>query len=166
MDSRGRGAAGPIGATIVDRADAGGAGERTLADVVLDRLAGGGARLTRPRRMVVEVLAHTDRPLSVPEIVAACAVPQSTIYRVLLDLEGRRLVDRIPGADELGRYELSAELAGRHHHLMCSECGLVVDIELSADLEARVAESARQADPTVEMVIERLDLIGRCVSCP
>jgi Fe2+ or Zn2+ uptake regulation protein len=132
------------------------------------RLATAGQRYTRTRRRLVEILARAGAPLSLPDIVRGRKdLPQSSAYRNLAELDSAGLIHRVVAEDGSGRYELSEELTGHHHHLMCSNCGRVEDLHLPATFERRLegtldhlARSARFAS-----VRHRLDLIGLCRDC-
>jgi len=132
------------------------------------RLATAGQRYTRTRRRLVEIIARAEMPLSLPDIVRGRKdLPQSSAYRNLAELASAGLIRRVVAEDGTGRYELSEELTGHHHHLLCSNCGRVEDLHLPAPLERRLegtldrlARSARFAS-----VRHRLDLIGLCRDC-
>jgi len=74
---------------------------------------------------------------------------------------------RVPGTDDLGRFELAEDLAGHHHHVLCANCGSLVDFAASARLERALAEASRQvAEQTgYEITGHRLDFDGRCPDC-
>ena len=75
------------------------------------RLRGAGLRYTRSRRRVVEVLAGTDRPLTIPDILArAGTLAQSSVYRNLNELIDAGVVHRIVAGDEFSHFELAEEL--------------------------------------------------------
>jgi Fe2+ or Zn2+ uptake regulation protein len=144
-------------------------GNRLHEQVAL-RLAAAAQRYTVGRRALVEVLDASPRPLTTPEILsrAAGGVPQSSAYRNLTVLTEAGVVRRLPGADDVGRFELSEELTGEHHHhLVCSGCGTVVDITASPLLERALTEAGRVvADETGFVVSDhRIDLVGSCPDC-
>jgi hypothetical protein len=59
-------------------------------------------------------------------------------------LGGAGIIVRLGGTDEFARFELSEELSGQHlHHLVCTDCGLVLDTGSSPGLEAALAKSIR-----------------------
>jgi Fe2+ or Zn2+ uptake regulation protein len=142
-----------------------------LHDEVSRRLAAVDQRFTSGRRGLVEVLAAADRPLSVPDIVAAspsgAALPQSSVYRNLTVLAEAGVVRRIVGTDEHARFELAEDLAGHHHHLLCLTCGSVIDVSAAPRLERALSEAARLAAEEVgfEVTEHRIDLVGVCSSC-
>ena len=89
-----------------------------------------GLRVTAPRIAVLEVLAE-QRHVSADTVATAArgragAVSTQGIYNVLTDLTAAGLVHRIEPAGSPALYELSEQ--GIHHHLICRQCGLVMDL--------------------------------------
>jgi Fe2+ or Zn2+ uptake regulation protein len=131
------------------------------------RLREEGQRYTDQRRELVELLAN-DGPLSIPEVLRdRQGLKQSSVYRNLAVLEHAGVVRRVVTDEEFGRYELTEDLTGHHHHLICSSCGRVEDVTVPSELEGtldrtldRLAKRAGFAD-----VDHRLDLIGTCGDC-
>ncbi|MGI9032796.1 MAG: Fur family transcriptional regulator [Acidimicrobiales bacterium] len=134
------------------------------------RLASADQRYTAGRRALVEVLGGTARPLTTPEILsrAAGGVPQSSAYRNLTVLVEAGVVRRLAGADDVGRFELSEELTGdHHHHVVCADCGTVVDVTTSTMLERALSEAGRVVASQTGFTVtdHRIDLVGRCPDC-
>ncbi|MGH7666099.1 MAG: Fur family transcriptional regulator [Candidatus Dormibacteria bacterium] len=132
------------------------------------RLAGIRQRYTSGRRLLVERLLRAGRPLTVTEIVdVGPDLPPSTTYRNLAVLEQAAVVRRVQLTGEFARYELSEELTRHHHHLVCIDCGSVVDVTAPARLEADVRAAAREVASASGFRLEshRLDLVGHCRSC-
>lgn len=139
-----------------------------LAHEVAARLAIVGQRLTGTRRAIVEALAAADRPLSIPEILESSqGLAQSSVYRNLSLLERAGVVARVVTTDEWARYELSEELTGHHHHLMCSKCGAVNDVRVPDDVEADLDRALEILAARAGFALQhhRLDLIGVCSAC-
>jgi Fe2+ or Zn2+ uptake regulation protein len=137
---------------------------------VADRLAALDQRYTAGRRTIVDVLAGAGRPLTVPEIMreaGSAGLPQSSAYRNLTVLLDAGVVDRLAGNDDHGRYELTEELAGHHHHLICESCGAVADVHALPRLERALDDAARLAAEMsgFEITGHRIDLVGRCRDC-
>lgn len=127
-----------------------------------------GQRLTRTRELIVDVLAATDRPLTIPEILAERrGLAQSSVYRNLVVLEQAGVVHRVVTRDDFARYELAEDLTGHHHHLVCSSCGRVEDLPASPALEKSVAGAVDQAARRARFRTQyhRLDLVGLCADC-
>lgn len=137
-------------------------------ETATERLRDAGQRYTDQRRRLVDLLADAGSPRSIPEILESRAdLKQSSVYRNLAVLEQARVVRRVLTDEEYGRYELTEDLTGHHHHLMCTSCGRVQDVRVPSDLEGsldrtldRLARRAGFAD-----VDHRLDLIGVCGDC-
>jgi len=132
------------------------------------RLRSAGHRYTGQRRRLVELLAGAGRPVSIPDILGGASdLKQSSVYRNLADLEQAGVVRRVSTEEEFGRYELAEDLIGHHHHLVCSNCGTIRDVDVPPDVEGtldraldRIAKRAGFA-----RVSHRLDLVGLCADC-
>ncbi len=127
-----------------------------------------GRRYTPQRRELVEILEAAGSPVAIPQILRRRrSLKQSSVYRNLADLEAAGVVERVITDEDHARYELTEELTGHHHHLVCSKCGRVEDVAVPAPLEAQLDRSldrlARRAG--FASVSHRLDLIGVCRDC-
>ena len=140
-----------------------------LHEMVGSRLARAGQRYTDGRRNLVGALADQDGPLSMSAILERVPdMPQSSAYRHLTVLAASGVVHRIAGTEDVGFFELTDELSGRHHHhVLCGECGSVGDIESSEDLEDALAQAARLTAERTGYAIDahRIDLVGTCPNC-
>jgi len=125
-------------------------------------------RYTSGRRRLVAALQQGAGPLTINQIVAAAEnLPQSSIYRNLTLLEEAGAVTRIMTHDDFARYELAEGLTKHHHHLICTECGDVVDFELDSATEETLHHALEHAATSAgfEAASHRLDLLGTCTSC-
>jgi Fur family transcriptional regulator, ferric uptake regulator len=128
----------------------------------------GGVRYTHARQQLIAVLAGAGRPLTADEIAAAKPdLPKSSVYRNLAMFEETGVVRRLAGSGEYARYELAESLVGHHHHLSCSSCGAMTDVELPPRLEAQLEKAfdAIAAGNGFELDAHHLDLIGLCRDC-
>jgi Fe2+ or Zn2+ uptake regulation protein len=135
---------------------------------VSTRLRAVGQRLTPNRRVLLDALTAAARPLTIPEILDEQPdLAQSSVYRNLVVLEEAGVVHRVVGTDDFARWELTEDLAGHHHHLICASCGRVEDVPASAGLERSVAAAAAAITRTTGFRTQhhRLDLVGVCESC-
>jgi Fur family transcriptional regulator, ferric uptake regulator len=125
-------------------------------------------RYTRARRAIVDVLAGSDAPLSIPQLLRRDAsLAQSSAYRNLAQLEQAGVVHRIVTSDEFSRYELAEDLTGHHHHLICSACGDVRDFTVSSELEGELGRALDRIAGAHGFAADhhRLDLVGTCAGC-
>jgi len=135
---------------------------------VAARLRGVGQRLTPNREVLVDTLAASPRPLTIPEVLdRQPGLAQSSVYRNLVVLEEASIVHRVMGTGEFARWELAEDLAGHHHHLICASCGVVEDVPASAGLERSVAAAAAAITRTTGFRTQRhrVDLVGLCARC-
>lgn len=139
-----------------------------LHATVADRMRDAGQRYTNGRRALVGVLAGTDRPLALPDILRLSpSLTQSSVYRNLTALEQAGIVHRVATAGEFARFELAEDLTEHHHHLVCVECGSVADVVVPRRVEQAVQLAAAELADNAGFRLEghRLDLVGRCVDC-
>lgn len=125
-------------------------------------------RYTAGRRAIVEVLAASERPLTIPEIVErGHGLAMSSVYRNLATLEQAGIAVRIVTARAHARYELSEPFGQHHHHLVCIYCGQVSDFTLPAQTEAALDRALQRVARKngYEPDAHRLDLTGACPDC-
>jgi Fe2+ or Zn2+ uptake regulation protein len=133
-----------------------------------DRLRSVDQRYTTGRRAIVSALATSRRPLTIAELLEADdSLAQSSAYRNLTVLEQAAVVHRVIGTDEFARFELAEDLAGHHHHLICSTCGSVADFTVDQAVEQLLDDAIRSvsADTGFQAEHHRLDLVGLCSAC-
>ena len=136
-------------------------------DVTAQRLRERGERVTPARLAVVEVLANTEEHLSAEQIGERAeqlrpGIHRATVYRALDALGEFGLVTHV----HLGRagttYHLAGDLAPRHLHLRCSECGKVLDVA------GDILDPARRKvlrELGFHLAPEQVALVGLCADC-
>lgn len=125
-------------------------------------------RYTSGRRTLVDLLAAAPRPLTIPELLdGQPTLAQSSLYRNLVVLDQVGVAHRVVTSDERSRYELTEDLMGHHHHMICTTCGRVDDFTVSAQLERslRTALSKAVRGTGFRPDAHRLDLVGVCAAC-
>jgi len=123
-------------------------------------------RITGPRAAILEILRRQPHPLTNREILAA--LPRghcdlATIYRAMHLLEEMGMVKRFDFGDGSARFELVGENDdGHHHHLVCTRCAEVVEIEqcFPKEIEERIA-----AANGFKAVTHKLEFFGICPGC-
>jgi Fe2+ or Zn2+ uptake regulation protein len=125
-------------------------------------------RYTAGRRAIIDLLLSIGHPVSIGDISGSLpGLPRSSAYRHLTDLEAAGLVRRVTANDEFTRFELAEDLTEHHHHLLCVNCGKVIDVTLPAGFEQDVARAIGQlADAeSFQAHSHRLDVLGTCAAC-
>jgi Fur family transcriptional regulator, ferric uptake regulator len=89
-------------------------------------------------------------------------VSRASVYRILDELEGLGLVQRVETGQAMVRYERVCEHAEHHHHLVCDECGVVMPFSDGA-LE-RAIETLSERVPLAVSEHE-IVLHGACRDC-
>jgi Fur family ferric uptake transcriptional regulator len=139
-----------------------------LHGLVEDRLREADQRYTSGRRAIIGMLADAGHPVSIGDIAVRLPdLPRSSAYRHLTDLEAAGIVRRVPASDEFTRFELAEDLTEHHHHLVCVNCGKVIDVTLPADFERDATATISQlaAAEGFQPHSHRLDVLGLCSNC-
>jgi Fur family ferric uptake transcriptional regulator len=140
----------------------------TWAEHAFETLAGAGYRRGGARQAVVDLLGRQPCALSAAEIEDALsdserAVARASVYRVLDELEGLRLVQRLEVGQGILRYEaLHPGGHHHHHHLVCDACGEIIpfaDDELERVIH-RVADRV-----AFDVADHEIVLHGTCGAC-
>ncbi len=125
-----------------------------------------GLKTTVPRLRVLAVLEdNPGQHMSAEEVYRALHeadedVGLATIYRVLTQFESAGLVVRHQFESGSAVFELDS---GEHHdHIVCVDCGIVVEF-VDAAIERRQDKIAAEHD--FEIVDHTLTLYGHCGSC-
>jgi Fur family transcriptional regulator, ferric uptake regulator len=130
------------------------------------RLRESARKITGPRRAILTALEREEHPLTIREIqeqVGPETCDLATIYRSMHMLERVGLVKRFDFGDGAARFELIRhDHDEHHHHLVCTGCSKVVEIEecFPAELEQRIASGNGFAS-----ISHRLEFFGICPSC-
>jgi len=127
----------------------------------LDR---GGYRLTAPRRAVAELIVAREGHFSAADLVhdaraRRLGIGRATIFRALDLFTELSVLERLDLPTGEHAY-VPCEPAGHHHHIVCSGCGRVTEIEeVGLALEDVQRRTGWQVDS------HRLELYGRCPRC-
>jgi Fur family ferric uptake transcriptional regulator len=132
---------------------------------IVAALDAGGYRLTRPRRALADLIAAHDGHFTAAELEEAArrrgiGVSRATMFRALDLLAELEVLERIDLPN--GEHAYVPCVQAHHHHLVCSRCGRVSEVEDCGVAEA-VAEIARRTGYRIES--HRLELFGLCRHC-
>lgn len=143
-------------------------GGRLLDDLAVvgeRRLRLAGKRITNQRKLVLAILAEADCHLDAYDIYERglqrdTRLSLSTVYRTLNILKEADLVRELHLDDEHHHYELDDQ--DEHSHLVCLECGRVIEVDSSAFAE--VAKATGEAHG-FKIASAQVELTGLCADC-
>ena len=132
---------------------------------IANKLSELGYRLTPQRMMILSSIENSDDHISAEEIYTQVLakypyVNISTVYRTLELLKQLGLVTETDLGGGRVRYHPAGK--GHHHHLVCRECGAIIDLDeavLASLNDILLREYKFIAD------LRHLAIFGRCVNC-
>ena len=132
---------------------------------ITDKLIEKGYRLTPQRMMVLQAIENSADHISAEEIYAQVVaryphVNISTVYRTLDLLKRLGLVTETDLGSGRVRYHPADK--GHHHHLICRQCGRIIDLDESVLYPLRerlLSEYDFEAD------LRHLGIFGLCQRC-
>jgi Fur family ferric uptake transcriptional regulator len=132
---------------------------------IVAKLSEKGYRLTPQRLMILSAIEDSHDHISAEEIYAQVAakyphVNISTVYRTLELLKRLGMVYEINLGE--GRIRYHSEESGHHHHLVCQNCGAVIDIDEAALSSLR---DALLRDYSFRAELRHVAIFGLCEAC-
>ena len=120
--------------------------------------------ITNPRILVLEALLGFGNPITIDELQLKLkgSVAKSTLYRVLSDLKKIKVLNEFTSPDNSTVVELILEDHSHHHHLFCSDCGEVIDVELSDEFEKMLLKEIEKVQKkfNFEITDHRVEMFG------
>ncbi|MDO8614672.1 MAG: Fur family transcriptional regulator [Dehalococcoidia bacterium] len=120
-----------------------------------------GYRVTPSRRAVIAAVLQQSDHFSVDDVLHRCrGAGRATVFRTIRLLTDLGVVCRLLLADGSLHYRVSQR--GHHHHLVCTACGTVRDLDQCA-----ISDLMRELSDAYGYEIEGhwLELYGRCSAC-
>jgi Fur family ferric uptake transcriptional regulator len=134
------------------------------ADHLLDHLAARGYRMTGPRRQIVATLVErgsmTAQELYDTLRQAGSGIGRATVFRTLELLSQLGAVERVHRPD--GCHSYVPARPGHHHHLICSDCGTVLEFS-DCQLDGLLAGLAERTAFRIDG--HWLEVFGLCQDC-
>ena len=131
-----------------------------------ERLRRKSRKVTGPRQALLELLRKQPHPMSSKEMFDA--LPKNlcdlaTVYRSLRLLEQMGMVKRFDFGDGTARFELLEEGDdGHHHHLVCTRCAEIIELDECSMTESEERIAARNG---FKSVTHKLEFFGICPAC-
>jgi Fur family ferric uptake transcriptional regulator len=125
-----------------------------------------GYRMTKARKIILEILKEKHCPLTVQDLQRLVSdrkisVNLSTIYRELQFLQEKDIVKGVFLKDGLQRFEYKD--MHHHHHLVCRTCQKVDPVDMADDLDALEKEITKKTGFIIEQ--HSLEFYGLCPDC-
>jgi len=135
--------------------------ERRIAIVLRQH----GYKLTPQRRAVIGAIAASQDHLTPAAVYQKVrqdhpTIGLTTIYRTLDILAGLELICELHAGGSCHSYTIGAP--EHHHHLICSNCGEVIDF---AGYDLSPLEQRLSRETGFEIEGHLLEFIGRCQNC-
>jgi Fur family ferric uptake transcriptional regulator len=130
-----------------------------------DRLTAAGERVTHQRLLVANALAAAGRQLTADDLYRRLrrrepTIGRATVFRTLETLVDAGVARRLELEGHV--YAYVACQPDHHHHLACTRCGRVEEID---EAYVRPIASRVARDMGFEIDDARLDFYGRCAVC-
>jgi Fur family ferric uptake transcriptional regulator len=135
-------------------------------DVLRTYMAKHGLKASRQRETIVDVFLETQGHLRVDELLARVRavdprVSQATVYRTMKLLTDCGLAESRNFGDGQTRYERRDRGRGHHDHLICTECGAIVEF-VDDGIERLQDKVAREYG--FKVTEHKMELYGVCKS--
>jgi len=124
---------------------------------------------TLARKSILDILGKTKKPIDVREInkklkSMKMRVDRVTVFRNINLLVKKGLVEKVEFNEGKYRYELAS--LPHHHHLVCTSCGNVNDIE-SDSLHNEIDKISKIVYKNFNFKIEehKVEFFGKCKTC-
>lgn len=131
----------------------------------IDTLRSDGFRITPQRELIIEAIAHSGHHINADEVFARIkghshSVNIATVYRTLDLLVEQGLASCIDLGE--GRVIYATNQHGPHIHLVCRQCGQVID----ADQEM-LSSIDRQLQTEYHFLpdLQHISMVGLCAGC-
>jgi Fur family ferric uptake transcriptional regulator len=136
-----------------------------LSRDIVGKLAKEGYRLTPQRLMILSAIENSDNHISAEDIHAQIIAKYpnmniSTVYRTLELLKRLGLVTETDMGEGRVRYHPADR--GHHHHLVCRECGSIIDLDESL-LAALKSDLLREYGFSADL--RHIAILGQCRNC-
>lgn len=122
-------------------------------------------RTTPARQAILDILQRQKKPVDVVFLLEelekrSISVNRATVFRIMNLFTQEGLTHQIELGEGKYRYELTTR--PHHHHVVCTKCGAVSDIE---DCDTHMIEKKIQTQLSFHIQTHRLEFFGLCAAC-
>lgn len=130
---------------------------KAATSLILNTLRDRGYRATSAREEIITVLAALKQPTTIQSLAAQVSTDEVSVYRTVELLQAEGLLEAIAVAGEKTKYSLTH---GHHHHVVCTECGLVAHVPCDT-----VPTLTRLPKEFAAVDGHEVTYLGRCQQC-
>jgi Fur family ferric uptake transcriptional regulator len=125
-----------------------------------------GYKITPQRQAVIQVITSSQDHLTPADMYQKVHqdhpnIGLVTVYRTLEILDKLGLICEVHAGDSCRSY-LGRRPSGHHHHLICSDCGIVIDF---TECELEVLSQRLSQETGFEIDSHLLEFTGLCQAC-
>ena len=119
-------------------------------------------RLTQPRIEIFNMLAGTNSPMTIVDVINACSsVDKVSVYRTIKLFSELNIITTITHGWKQS-YELNSPFIPHHHHMVCTDCGSLTEIH-SDRVEKLINEISEEYQFTPSS--HHFEVSGVCAKC-
>ena len=131
-------------------------------------------RWTAPREAILQLLSSSSKHMSAKEIYATThrhypGIGMTTVYRTLDLLHRMGLIHKFAVGDGHSKYEFASdETKEHHHHLICTNCGKIIDYSEFVNEELALVkkiEGQLSAKYNFKINDHNIEFMGLCQKC-
>lgn len=131
---------------------------------VKQKLQSADLRVTPGRELVLTMISRAKKPVSIQDIqhdpeVKKLHLDEVSIYRITKALTEKGILRHIDFHEGKFRYELNDD---HHHHIVCTQCGSVKDIDFCLDENINSEISSQTG---FQVGSHALEFFGLCKKC-
>ncbi len=120
---------------------------------------------TEAREAIYSIISQAKKPVDVRTVVdllkkLGISVDQATVYRTIQTFVDHGIFRQVELREGKFRYELSS--LPHHHHLVCTNCGRIDDIE---ECGMKSVEEAIRSKKKFNVVQHNAEFFGLCLHC-
>lgn len=123
-----------------------------------------GYKATGARIAILAYFKNHPHPLSVRQIVEGIGgtIDQATVYRTIKSLKAKNIIRQVDLRHNHAHYEFADR--ARHHHLICTHCGKIEDVD-RCEMETLGAAVLRRSKSFASIEEHSLEFYGICKTC-
>ena len=128
-----------------------------------------GHKITEARLAILDVFLNSKLPLTAFDVQRILGknnkfkgINEATIYRTISSFEKSDIIKKIDLRRDSVYFELNDD---HHHHIVCTNCGLIEDFKESGEIEKLLEKISLKTSKFKSIKEHSLELFGICKEC-